>query len=79
MLLMKDTQIVGRMKIVLDGYITWTRNRSEKGGGGIATAVCQKHQESAVGISEGEDNNEFLITRIDTFSLALCVIISYGE
>ena len=79
MLLMAETQLVGQMKIVLDGYTTWTRNRTDKGGGGIATAVCLKYQDSAVGAGEGEEEDEFLITRIDTFSPALCVINSYGE
>ena len=79
MVLLNETQMVNKMKIFLKGYTTWTRNRSEKGGGGIATAVSQKHQESAVGIGEGEGDDEFLITRIDTFSPALCVINSYGE
>ena len=79
MVLINETQMVNKMKIVLEGYTTWTRNRSEKGGGGIATAVSQKHQEAAVGIGEGEGDDEFLITRIDTFSPALCVINSYGE
>ena len=67
------------MKISLDNYTCWTRNRTVKGGGGIATAVRQNHQESSVGAGEGEDNDEFLITRIDKFSPALCVINSYGE
>ena len=71
---MAETQLVGQMKIVLDGYTTWTRNRTDKGGGGIATAVCLKYQDSAVGAGEGEEEDEFLITRIDTFSPALCVI-----
>ena len=30
-------------------------------------------------MAEGEDDNEFIITRIDAFSPALCVINSYGE
>ena len=67
------------MKMSLSNYTTWVRNHSEKGGGGISTAVRQSYQDSAVGVCEGEDDNEFLITRIDAFSPALCVINSYGD
>ena len=79
MLLTNETQMVGRMKMSLPNYTTWVRNRSDKGGGGIATSVRQSYKDSAVGVSEGEDDDEFLITRIDAFSPALCVINSYGE
>ena len=79
MVLLNETQMVGRMKMSLDGYTSWVRNRSDRGGGGIATSVRQNHQDSAVGVCQGEDDDEFLITRIDTFSPALCVINSYGE
>ena len=36
-------------------------------------------QDSAVGVCENEDNNEFIITRIYAFLPALCIINSYGE
>ena len=63
----------------LSNYTSWVKNRSEKGGGGAATAVRQNYQDSAVGVCEGEDDDEFIITRIDAFSPALCIINSYGE
>ena len=79
MALLNETQMVGKMKMSLSNYTTWVRNRSEKGGGGIATAVRQSYQDSAVGVCKGKDDDEFLITRIDAFSPALCLINSYGE
>ena len=79
MVLMNETQMVGRMKMSLPNYTIWVRNRSHKGGGGIATEFRQSYKDSAVGVSEGEDDDEFIITRIDAFSPALSVINSYGE
>ena len=79
MLLLNETQMVGRMKMSLKNYTSWVRNRSDRSGGGIATAVQQNYQDSALGVCEGEDDDEFLVTRIDAFSPALCVINSYGE
>ena len=67
------------MKMSLPNYTIWVRNRSDKGGGGIATEFRQSYKDSAVGVSEGEDDDKFIITRIDAFSPALSVINSYGE
>ena len=67
------------MNVSLKPYTSWTRNRTEKGGGGIATAVSQAFKNHAVGAGEGEQDDEFLITRIDAFTPALNVVNSYGE
>ena len=63
-LLLNETQLLGKMEVNLKAYTTWNRNRTEKGGGGIATAVHQKYSETAVGVGEGEDKDKNLITRI---------------
>ena len=55
------------------------QNRSEKGGGGITTAVSQQFKYSAVGAGQGEEEDEYLITRFECFSPALNVINCYGE
>ena len=76
----ENPQLVGNMKVSLDPtYVSWTRNRTEKGGGGIATAVSQKYSDTAVGAGEGEKDDEYLIVRIGAFSPALNVVNSYGE
>ena len=55
MAILNETQLVGNMKVNLPAYTTWSRNRTDKGGGGIATAVHQQYSATAVGIGEGED------------------------
>ena len=71
MILLNETQLIGNMKVSLKPYTSWTRNRTEKGGGGIATAVSQTYKNQAVGAGEGEKEDEFLITRIESFTPAL--------
>ena len=71
---MNETQLAGNMKVELETYKCWTKNRSEKGGGGIATAVCPEYQESTMGAGEGEQGDEFMVTRVDTFTPALNII-----
>ena len=79
MVILNETQLVGKMQVKLKAYTTWNRNRTEKGGGGIATAVHQQFSDTAVGVGEGEHDDEYLITRVEAFEPALNVINSYGE
>ena len=71
MLLINESQLVGNMKVNIPQYDMWTRSRTVKGGGGIATAVSKQYSDSAVGTGEGEKEDEYLVTRIETFSPAL--------
>ena len=77
--LLNETQLVNNMKISLNSYTIWTKNRTDKGGGGISTSVSQQFSDLAVGAGEGDREDEFLITRIEAFSPTLCVVNSYGN
>ena len=79
MVILNETQLIGKMQVNLSAYTTWNRNRTEKGGGGIATAVHQQYSATAVGVGEGEHEDKYLITRVEAFEPALNVINSYGE
>ena len=78
-LLLNETLLVGNMKVSLPAYKCWSNNRAEKGGGGVATGVSKEYSNSAVGIGEGEEGDEFIINRIEQFSPALNIINCYGE
>ena len=79
MIVMNETLLAGNMKVSIPSYYSWSRNRTEKGGGGIATSVANQYKECSVGAGQGEDEEEYLITRIECFSPALNVINCYGE
>ena len=66
--LINETLLTGNMKISLSPYSSWYKNRTEKGGGGVATAVSQQYKDSAVGAEEGQGEDEYLITRLECFS-----------
>ena len=76
---MNETLLVGNMKVSIPTYTTWSKNRTEKGGGGIATAVASRFKDCTVGAGQGEDEDEYLVTRLECFSPALNVINCYGE
>ena len=68
-----------KTKAYLRSYTMWSKNRTEKGGGGVATAVAHEFRDSTIGAGEGEDDDEYLVTRIESFNPALNVINCYGE
>ena len=79
MVALNETLLTGKRKVSLLPYTSWTKNRSEKGGGGIASAVAQIYKDCSVSAGEGEGDDEFLVTRLDCFRPALCVVNCYGE
>jgi hypothetical protein len=79
MILMNETQLTGRMKANLNPFTTWTKNRSEEAGGGVATAISPQFKDTTVGAGEGKFDDEYLITRVAYFSPALNVVNCYGE
>ena len=78
-IVMNETQMRGRMTVDLKPYKCWSKNREEKGGGGVATAVAPALGQHAMGAGEGEGDDEYLVTRIDKFKPALNIINNYGE
>ena len=80
MVLMNETLIRGNMKISLEpSYKTWSKNRTAQAGGGVATAVARAFMDKSVGAGEGSGVDEYIITRVTTFSPVLNVINYYGE
>ena len=79
MVLLNETLLAGNTKVTITPYNIWSKNRKEKGGGGILTAVAQEYKDSTVGVGEGEGEDEYLVTRIESFSPALNIINCYGE
>ena len=79
LLVINETQLLGKMEVSLNPYINWSQNRTQKGGDGIATAVSQIFWDTAVGAGEGIEDDEYLITRIEVLEPALNVVNCYGE
>ena len=80
MVLMNETLMRGNMKITLEpSYRTWSKNRTAQAGGGVATAVARAFMDKSGGAGEGRGVDEYIITRVTTFSPALNVINYYGE
>ena len=67
-------------KVSLNGYNCYTRNRkTDQNMGGVATAVVDAEKSSTLKIVEGENKDEFIITRHGKFQRAINCINYYGE
>ena len=69
-----ETNLQFNRKLNIPGYQCYTRNRSDKNQGGIASCVVQSEEDHCLKVSEGKKSNEYLITRHSQFSTAINVI-----
>ena len=65
MILLNETLLTGRTKVSMSPYLCWSKNRTDRGGGGIASAVSQQYRDCSVGAGEGAETDEYIITRIE--------------
>ena len=80
MVIMNETQLRGNMKVSLEpSYMSWSKNRTAQAGGGVATAVARAYMDKSWGAGEGVGSDEYIITRVTTFTPALNVVNCYGE
>ena len=67
-------------KVALLGFNCYTRNRkTNENMGGVATAVVEDEKSSTLKMLEGENKDEFIVTRHGQFQRAINVINYYGE
>ena len=78
-IILNETALRGTNKAKIEGYFTFSRNRVSKAMGGVATMVDDHLKSNTVKVSEGVDDDEYIITRIDKCSPALNIVNIYGE
>ena len=74
-----EVGLQGNKKCSIQGYNTFTRNRKSMKMGGIATAVRKDENQFCLKVDEGENNDEYIITRHCQFLKPINVINLYGE
>ena len=72
---LNETQYHGDKKIQLVGYESYCRNRTNKGGGGIATAVNEAEAVYALKVHEGVGDDEIVITRHEKYRFLLILLM----
>ena len=76
---LNETALRFKQKPKLSNFVSFNRNRTAQIMGGVATFVNAIDKDSFVKLSEGENNDEFLITRHSNFLLPLNIVNIYGE
>ena len=76
---LNETALRFKQKPNLENFISFNRNRSNQIMGGVATFVQIKDKDNFVKLSEGFQNDEYLITRHSNFVLPVNIINIYGE
>ena len=78
-LLLNETHLKKNKRLKLEGFKSYSRNRTVKDGGGIATSIKKNYASQVLKVSEGLGDNEYIITRHGQFSPAINVINYYGS
>ena len=66
-------------KLVLNNYVSYNKNRTNGSMGGVATCVPENDANQVTKVSEGSDQNEFVITRHSMFQRPINVINTYWD
>ena len=74
-----ETLLSGRNKVHHDYYKSFSKNRTDKKGGGISISVRQELKEHLVLAGEGQRDEEYQIVKLDCYSPPLNIVNSYGE
>ena len=63
----------------MEGFTCFNRNRQNAAMGGVATCIDNKEASNALKVTEGSDDDEFVITRHGQFRTPINVVNIYGE
>jgi len=78
-ILLNETHLKGKNKVIIPSYFSFSKNRSEKAMGGVAIATNNKLKESTIKVKEGEADDEYIICRYNNFQIPINIISYYGE
>lgn len=76
---MNETNLKKSKELKLKGYKSYNRNRINGHMGGIATSVIDEESGNTLKVTEGKEDNEFLITRHNQFLKPINIINVYGD
>ena len=77
--MLNETLLRHGNKVFMKGYHTVSRNRKVGGGGGISTSVVNHLKQKSVTIKESDEDDEFIVTRLEHCSPAMTIINWYGQ
>ena len=80
MINLSETMKKGKSEIKIKDYVTFSQNRSNnEGGGGISTSVTAAMKKYATKVAADNENDEFMVTRLDNVKPAINIVHVYGR
>ena len=67
-----------RQKMQISGFKSYTKNRFNSNMGGVSVSIKEEETKNSLKISEGKDDNEYIITRHGKFYPAINIVNVYG-
>ena len=77
-LLLNETALKGNRKVRMKNYFSYSKNRV-KAKGGVATVVANYLKANTVKVAEGQEGDEYIITRIDNVLPPVNIVNIYGQ
>ena len=79
MICLSELNLKKNKKLKIKGYKCYNKNRQDRNMGGVATCVAEADEGETLKISEGDNENEYIVTRHTQFKTPLNVINLYGD
>ena len=75
---LNDTALKGKFKVNVPNYFSFVKNR-DKHKGGVATVIANHLKQNAMKVTEGKEEDEYIITRLDHTIPAINIVNIYGQ
>ena len=75
---LNDTNLKGKLKVKVPNYFSYNKNR-EKYKGGVAPVIANHLKHNTMKVTEGIEDDEYIVTRLDNTIPAVNVINIYGQ
>ena len=69
----------GNRKLKIEGFTSYNRNRLHANMGGVATCIDNKEACNALKVTEGANDDEYIVTRHSQFITPINILNVYGE
>ena len=74
---LNDTNLKRKLKVRVPKYFSYNKNR-EKFKGGVATIIANHLKHNTMKVSEGKDDDEYIVTRFDHTVPPINIVNIYG-
>ena len=75
---LNDTKLKGKLKVKVPNYFSYDKNR-EKYKGGVSTIIANHLKHNTMKVTEGKEDDEYIVTRLDNTKPAINIINVYEQ